>query len=244
MASSGRSKRRRPFAAFHGRLPGGSDEAALRAFVGEYAERSALVSGGEAEFARDLWVVSQHVEKPELFWDWLGSQRREDDVAKRLVLVPAGGRWLCYAGHGPPADNWTSAGFANDVIWMKSEAPLTDSRGVAAGREMVAKGEPGEYWLRTGFDAGDPSGLDRLRLALLYRGSFDLYLNGERLDLASSGEGRPLDVPPPLGGLQWSTVAVPPSLLEPGENVLAVCLRRTAPGEKVYFECSLEGSLR
>lgn len=149
------------------------------------------------------------------------------------TLVPArAGQWRYLASASPPATDWASPTFA-DGDWIEGAAPIGDEGDVATVIDPAAA--PVGVYLRRHFTA--TPGASHLMLYLRRGDGAAVYLNGAELVRSNlpAGALAPTTLAEDnLGGnevLRYMRFVVPADALLPGDNVVAVALRRAVQGE-------------
>jgi len=163
-------------------------------------------------------------------------------------LVPAGAVWRYVADGLAPDPGWREPGFT-DSAWTPARVELSyveEDETTLFDIDPEHAGPPPTMYFRHTFTAADPRAYDRLYLDLVCADGCLVHLNGvevDRRNLASLPDPATL-VPRPAsadGGTEPTyRVALAPSLLLPGQNVLTVdYLRAPMDGRRRGFDARL-----
>lgn len=142
----------------------------------------------------------------------------------------------------PPPAGWTDVGF-NDAGWQLGAAPFGAGPGVTT---TVSLAGVTQYGARN-FVVPDPSAFVMMELNITADDGAAVYLNGQEIARTNLPFGPPSPTTPAwapvIGTPTTYKYLVPPDMLLPGVNRLAVELHQTAANDvDGYFSASLTGS--
>jgi hypothetical protein len=152
------------------------------------------------------------------------------------VLIPAGATWSFLDDGSDLGDSWRALEF-NDLGWANGPAQLGYGDGDEATTVSFGPENNQKYittYFRHRFMVEEADGFDSLFVGYLRDDGCAIYLNGTRIVLDNLDPDAPatapaLSNPGRTGEDTWSEVEVPVSLLQEGENVLAVEVHQDSP---------------
>ena len=173
-----------------------------------------------------------------------------NDKQRRQVLLGLGSSWRYLDGGMDPGAGWAAPAF-NDESWKQGEAQLGFGEGdettvLSFGADPASK--PITTFFRAGFDLGPPGQVKRLFLRVVHDDGAVIYINGVEVLRRNLPVGPVTATTRALSALLNASdeeseidLALFPSLLRPGRNVLAVEVHQHAPDSpELSFDLSLE----
>jgi WD40 repeat protein len=152
-------------------------------------------------------------------------------LAAPRCLIGEGEKWTYFRGvaEPSPALEWTLVDH-DDTHWARGRSPLSAWPPSAGARATFLADQEGFFttlYARCAFDVDEPAKLGALALAVEVEDGFVAYLNGEEVGRAMAGlPGERLGfraVAPRSARRRWTEpVAIPPSRVRAGRNVLAI----------------------
>lgn len=174
---------------------------------------------------------------------WRASVAGGSPAGGRTVLVAPGAVWRFQRGTGEasvPVTAWRQPGF-NDSGWGTGPTPIGYDPAVPLATRLADM--PGSYtsvFFRKTFDVTDPGSVGSLEFQALYDDGFKVWLNGTPLlDANMAGGEVPYDgVSGPAresNAYDTLTAVVPPGVLKPTGNVLAIQAHNVSLGGSSDF---------
>jgi chitodextrinase len=148
------------------------------------------------------------------------------------VWIPAGSTWRYLDTGEYPGDGWIGSSF-DDVSWPSGVAPFA----AADPGATVVLNQP-TLWLRRTFLVADPASVVGVELDVRADDGVVVFVSGVEV-LRDNVPAGPVDGSTPASTYRWgaaetavSTFAVPPEVLTPGVNVIAVAVvNRSGSGD-------------
>lgn len=170
------------------------------------------------------------------------------------TLVQAGTSWRYQKGvaeASTPSTAWRNLNFA-DSAWPEGPMPIGYDPSIAMGTTLSdMRGSYTSVFLRKKFTVADPAAFGALRLEAMYDDGFKLWINGKSALTASMPSGEAAYNAVATGGARESSaydvfsIPSPASLLQAGENIIAVQLHNVslADSSDAYIDLRLIGEL-
>lgn len=164
------------------------------------------------------------------------------------TLISTGGEWAFFRGtaHPSPAEPvaWRRAGF-DDASWEKGTAPFSYGEAGFIGTQLQdMQNRYSTVFLRRRFEVANPKAIQSLDLNTVCDDGFVAYLNGTRVAVLNFGDADPGFDALAISAQEYVQTSQPlpdaPSLLVPGENVLAVVLLNSSlSSSDIVFDAEL-----
>ena len=164
------------------------------------------------------------------------------------TLIPTGSDWSFLRGTNAPSPAdpvaWRRVGF-NDASWEKGIAPFSYGEAGFTGTQLTdMQNRYSTVFLRRRFQVANPKGIQSLDLNTICDDGFVAYLNGTRVAALNFGETDPVSDSLATSAQEYvqtsQTLVDAPSLLVPGENVLAVVvLNGSLSSSDLVFDAEL-----
>lgn len=137
--------------------------------------------------------------------------------------VAEGDPWRIFKGTAPPPPEWFAPGF-QDGSWTAAAGALGYGSPDLATTLADMRGSYLTVYARSTFVLARAGDADDLMLRIRYDDGFVAYLNGVEVARrnVAVGQGPRTPASAPHSGDWFETVHLPPALLRPGSNVLAV----------------------
>ncbi|MGI8602229.1 MAG: hypothetical protein ACR2OZ_04435 [Verrucomicrobiales bacterium] len=160
-----------------------------------------------------------------------------------ITLIPRGAQWRFYDAGDIGAAPWTTLGY-NDSGWGQQAAPL----GWGNGQQPPLAEGRFTYYFRRKFTVDDPGAFSNVTINLLRDDGAVIYINGAEVWRSNMPDSGPITylTPASVNNLDenvWHTDTELPSVLQSGENIIAVEVhQRNASSSDINFDLELIGN--
>jgi len=177
----------------------------------------------------------------------------ERSKGSQVTVFPPGSTWKFYDATSAPPAAWHQPGF-DDSVWKSGPAQLGYGDG-DENTQLSFGGNSGNktpsYYFRTTFSVADPSQYTGLLARLVADDGAVVYINGQevgRINMPASPaviSFNTFALSSVSGSAEsaWNELTLPGTLLQPGENHIAVEIHQSDPGSSdISFDFELEGN--
>jgi hypothetical protein len=181
----------------------------------------------------------------------IGGNWRSMNPQTEATLISAGSQWKYRKGTSEassPTSAWRNLSFTEDSTWLTGTGTIGFDPTLAMGTSLTdMQNSYSSVFLRKTFAVSNLSAVTALRLEVRYDDGFNLWINGQLAKQVNTSSAN-LAYNATLGvsreDVNYQTIAIDPSLLQTGTNIIAVQLHNSSIGSNdCFFDTRLIATL-